>query len=103
MHTIKSQAKSIKPTAAGGDLFLISGTTLSSGHCNMLVTAVGENSRWGKLSAKLHKESEPTPLQDKLDKLAGIICFCIELQNLIYLVIIMIFPNDVGISLFLNT
>lgn len=31
---------------AGSDCFLLSGTTLSSGFAKMLVTAVGEQSRW---------------------------------------------------------
>lgn len=63
--------KSIKPVAQGGDIFLISGATVSAGYCHMLVTAVGENSRWGRTKAKLVVETSDTPLQEKLDTLAN--------------------------------
>jgi P-type Ca2+ transporter type 2C len=53
------------------DLFLLSGTSVSTGFGLMLVTAVGEESRWGKTKAKLAVESADTPLQEKLDVLAG--------------------------------
>lgn len=59
------------PVSEGGDVFLFSGTTLSSGFCKMLVTAVGEHSKWGKTKAKLAVETTDTPLQEKLDTLAG--------------------------------
>jgi len=52
------------------DPFLISGSNVSSGSCRMLVTAVGENSRWGKTKARLAAETVDTPLQEKLDVLA---------------------------------
>eukprot|EP01038_Epipyxis_sp_PR26KG_P004934 gene4934-6902_t len=52
------------------DVFFISGSTLSTGYCHMLVTAVGEQSRWGKTRAKLAVETNDTPLQEKLDVLA---------------------------------
>ena len=54
----------------GGDPFLLSGSTLSSGYCKMLITSVGENSRWGKTRAKLAVPSTETPLQEKLNVLA---------------------------------
>lgn len=54
-----------------GDVFLLSGTALSTGYATMLVTAVGENSRWGKTKAKLAAETSDTPLQEKLDVLAN--------------------------------
>lgn len=53
------------------DVFLLSGTTLSTGFAKQLVTAVGEQSRWGRTKALLAAESTPTPLQDKLDVLAS--------------------------------
>lgn len=53
-----------------GDPFLLSGSTLSSGYCTMLVCGVGVNSRWGKIKSKLNTESDPTPLQEKLTTLA---------------------------------
>lgn len=52
------------------DPFLLSGTTLSSGFCIMLVTAIGKSSRWGKIRATLTTESPDTPLQEKLSVLA---------------------------------
>jgi calcium-translocating P-type ATPase len=57
--------------AESDDLFLLSGTSVSTGFALMLVTAVGEQSRWGKTKAKLAVESSDTPLQEKLDTLAG--------------------------------
>eukprot|EP01035_Chromulina_nebulosa_P019011 gene19011-24830_t len=53
------------------DIFLLSGSTLSTGFCKMLVTSVGKYSRWGKTKSKLNVETNPTPLQEKLDVLAG--------------------------------
>lgn len=67
----EDKRKSLRPAREGGDLFLISGATISAGYCTMLVTAVGENSRWGRTRAKLAQESEDTPLQEKLDLLAN--------------------------------
>jgi len=52
------------------DIFLLSGTTLSTGYCHMLVMAVGVHSRWGKTKAMLTTETAKTPLQEKLDVLA---------------------------------
>ena len=62
-----------KPKAAfdpTGDPFLLSGTELTRGTCTMLVVAVGAQSQWGRIKAKLQKEESNTPLQDKLDTLA---------------------------------
>ena len=53
------------------DVFFISGATVSTGYCKVCACAVGEQSRWGKTKAKLSAESVPTPLQEKLDTLAG--------------------------------
>jgi P-type E1-E2 ATPase len=60
-----------KTTADSGDIFLLSGTSLSTGYAHMLITAVGTQSRWGKTKAKLALESADTPLQEKLDTLAN--------------------------------
>mmetsp|Transcript_5216 Transcript_5216/g.8033 ORF Transcript_5216/g.8033 Transcript_5216/m.8033 type:complete len:1046 (-) Transcript_5216:76-3213(-) len=59
-----------KEREAVGDPFLVSGSTLLTGCCTMLVTAVGPNSRWGKIKAALTTENDPTPLQEKLTTLA---------------------------------
>jgi calcium-translocating P-type ATPase len=63
--------KSTNPAVDGGDLFMMSGTDLSTGYAHVLITAVGEQSRWGKTKAKLAAETTETPLQEKLDVLAG--------------------------------
>lgn len=36
----------------------------------MLVTGVGENSKWGRTLASLNEEQPDTPLQEKLDGMA---------------------------------
>lgn len=53
------------------DPFLLSGTTISTGFCTLVVTAVGEQSKWGQTKAKLAVEHDDTPLQEKLDVLAA--------------------------------
>lgn len=63
--------KSRNPVDQGGDMFMLSGSSISTGYCVMLVTAVGEQSRWGRTKAKLAAEAVDTPLQEKLDVLAG--------------------------------
>ena len=40
-------------------------------HYNQPTNLVGNNSQWGKLRATLVTESVDTPLQEKLDMLAG--------------------------------
>eukprot|EP01103_Thecamoeba_quadrilineata_P021547 TRINITY_DN9939_c0_g1_i1.p1 TRINITY_DN9939_c0_g1~~TRINITY_DN9939_c0_g1_i1.p1 ORF type:complete len:1009 (-),score=162.76 TRINITY_DN9939_c0_g1_i1:73-3042(-) len=51
--------------------FLLSGCKVSEGVGKMLVTAVGENSTYGRLFLKLQTPSEDTPLQKKLSYLAN--------------------------------
>uniref|UniRef100_A0A7S3HU65 Calcium-transporting ATPase n=1 Tax=Spumella elongata TaxID=89044 RepID=A0A7S3HU65_9STRA len=65
--------KSFKPSSDGeeGDIFMLSGSSLATGYAHVLVTAVGESSRWGKTKAKLAAETVDTPLQEKLDTLAN--------------------------------
>jgi magnesium-transporting ATPase (P-type) len=63
--------KSTNPFVEDGDRFMLSGTDLSTGYAHVLITAVGEHSRWGKTRAKLVTEISATPLQEKLDTLAG--------------------------------
>lgn len=54
----------------GGDVFMLSGTTVSEGVGHVLVLAVGERSQWGVILKGLIVEPENTPLQERLDKLA---------------------------------
>eukprot|EP00736_Rhodelphis_marinus_P009795 Rmarinus@m.10054 len=51
--------------------FMLSGCQVDAGVGKMLVTAVGPNSEWGQTLAKLQQESDETPLQQKLEKLAN--------------------------------
>jgi len=64
--------KTFRPSSDGeSDPFMLSGSSLATGYALVLVTAVGEQSRWGRTKAKLAAESSDTPLQEKLDTLAG--------------------------------
>jgi calcium-translocating P-type ATPase len=67
---ITGESDDLKKNSHDGDVFLLSGATISSGYGHMLVTAVGVNSRWGRSKAKLVAESAETPLQQKLNVLA---------------------------------
>eukprot|EP01120_Amphizonella_sp_Union-15-10_P014954 TRINITY_DN7486_c0_g7_i1.p1 TRINITY_DN7486_c0_g7~~TRINITY_DN7486_c0_g7_i1.p1 ORF type:complete len:1045 (-),score=272.60 TRINITY_DN7486_c0_g7_i1:55-3144(-) len=53
--------------------FFYSGCTVVEGVGKVVVVATGMNSQWGKLKAALDVEEENTPLQDRLDWLAGFI------------------------------
>jgi len=55
------------------DPFLSAGTEITSGTCNMLVTAVGINSAKGRLMSSLVQEQRPTQLQERLEQTAAII------------------------------
>jgi len=50
--------------------FMISGSTMSSGECTMVVIGVGEHSLQGLMMKQLDQEVQPTPLQLKLEVLA---------------------------------
>lgn len=53
-----------------GDVFMLSGTTVSEGVGHILIVAVGEHSQWGVILKGLIVEPEDTPLQERLDHLA---------------------------------
>lgn len=53
-----------------GDIFMISGTTVSEGVGTVLVLAVGEQSQWGIIIQGLIVDPEDTPLQNRLNTLA---------------------------------
>ncbi|KAJ4008150.1 plasma membrane calcium [Fusarium irregulare] len=62
-----------KPDAKGVeklDPFIISGSKVNEGNGTFLVTAVGVNSSYGRISMALRTEQEDTPLQRKLNVLA---------------------------------
>lgn len=52
------------------DPFIISGSKVNEGNGTFLVTAVGVNSSYGRISMALRTEQEDTPLQKKLNILA---------------------------------
>jgi len=52
------------------DPFIISGSKINEGTGTFLVTAVGVNSSYGRITMAMHTEQEDTPLQKKLNRLA---------------------------------
>lgn len=52
------------------DPFIISGSKIQEGTGTFLVTAVGVNSSYGRITMALHTEQDDTPLQKKLNSLA---------------------------------
>lgn len=52
------------------DPFIISGSKVNEGNGTFLVTAVGVNSSYGRITMSLRTEQEDTPLQKKLNSLA---------------------------------
>ncbi|PKI44784.1 hypothetical protein CRG98_034732 [Punica granatum] len=63
--------------------FLLSGTKVTDGYAQMMVTSVGMNTAWGKIMSSVARDlAEETPLQARLNKLTdsiGIIGFTIAL------------------------
>jgi Ca2+-transporting ATPase len=55
------------------DPFIISGSKVLEGVCTYMVTSVGINSYFGRTMMALRTENESTPLQEKLNGLAGMI------------------------------
>ncbi|KAL1301415.1 hypothetical protein AAFC00_005672 [Neodothiora populina] len=55
------------------DPFIISGSKVLEGIGTYLVTSVGVNSSYGKILMAMRQDMQPTPLQKKLDGLAGAI------------------------------
>ncbi|KAK6335680.1 plasma membrane calcium [Orbilia brochopaga] len=55
------------------DPFVISGAKVLEGFGTYMTTSVGVNSSFGKIMMALRTETEPTPLQEKLNGLAGMI------------------------------
>eukprot|EP01107_Rhizomastix_libera_P001674 TRINITY_DN1279_c0_g2_i1.p1 TRINITY_DN1279_c0_g2~~TRINITY_DN1279_c0_g2_i1.p1 ORF type:complete len:1032 (-),score=389.88 TRINITY_DN1279_c0_g2_i1:85-3180(-) len=51
--------------------FMLSGCKITDGSCSMVLTGVGIHSEWGNIVANLGDKPRPTPLQDRLDELAG--------------------------------
>lgn len=66
--------------------FLLAGTRLVDGVGSMLVTAVGKSTEWGQTLEKIQEEeSQETPLEKQLEKVADSIGFC-GLVSLFFLI-----------------
>jgi len=63
--------KKVSALQSEGDCFMISGSQIVEGMGKMFVTAVGPNSMNGRLLLALRVTDEDTPLQEKLEVLAG--------------------------------
>ncbi len=50
--------------------FICRGTGVCSGECSLLVTAVGDSTEYGRIAAELQDTEEPSPLKDRLHRLA---------------------------------
>lgn len=53
--------------------FMIASCLVTTGSGYFVATAVGRNSIYGKILESLQEEDEQTPLQEKLEKMAGFI------------------------------
>lgn len=83
------------------DPFIISGSKVNEGNGTFLVTAVGVNSSYGRISMALRTEQEDTPLQKKLNILADWIAkFGAGAALLLFIVLFIKFcvnlPNNKG-------
>lgn len=69
--------KKVSPTGAAGDFLapglVFSGTVVTGGTGIMQVTAVGDQSEYGKIAKGLTEEAPTSPLKVKLSKLAGLV------------------------------
>jgi Ca2+-transporting ATPase len=72
------------------DPFIISGTKVAEGIGSFLVIATGSNSSYGRILQTLDEEPGPTPLQERLTKLAKHIAICGGIAALIFFVILFI-------------
>jgi len=66
-----SDSKSFK----NANPFLLSGTIVKEGRGEAVVCAVGPNTRMGKIEEMLQEQSEPSPLQEKLEGIVKCIFF----------------------------
>ncbi|KAF7547256.1 hypothetical protein G7046_g9059 [Stylonectria norvegica] len=69
-HVFQAMQKLDSKEAEKLDPFIISGSKVTEGTGTFLVTAVGVNSSFGRISMSLRTEQEDTPLQKKLNVLA---------------------------------
>ncbi|OBZ82739.1 Calcium-transporting ATPase 2, partial [Choanephora cucurbitarum] len=92
--SIQSISSTKKPTQdhhkSLPDPFIISGSKVLEGVCTYLVTGVGINSYYGRTMMALRTENETTPLQEKLNSLAGMIAKLGSAAGLLMLVVLLI-------------
>ena len=50
--------------------FICRGTGVCAGECSLLVTAVGDSTEYGRIAAELQDTEEPSPLKERLRRLA---------------------------------
>ena len=72
------------------DPFIISGSKVNEGTGTFVVTAVGVNSSYGRITMAMHTEQGDTPLQKKLNKLADSIAWLGAGAALLLLIILTI-------------
>lgn len=70
--------------------FLLAGTKVVEGEGVMLGTSVGARTQWGSLLSRLQSERDPTPLQEKLDRMATIIGYFGTVVAALLFIILMI-------------
>ncbi|KAI9020969.1 PMCA-type calcium-translocating P-type ATPase [Phycomyces nitens] len=72
------------------DPFIISGSKVLEGSCTYLVTAIGQNSYYGRTMMALRSEPETTPLQEKLNGLADMIAKLGSAAGILMLIVLLI-------------
>ncbi|KAG1465460.1 hypothetical protein G6F56_004882 [Rhizopus delemar] len=72
------------------DPFIISGSKVLEGVCTYMVTGVGVNSYFGRTMMALRTENESTPLQEKLNKMAGMIAKLGSAAGILMLIVLLI-------------
>ncbi|KAJ6231027.1 cation transporting atpase [Anaeramoeba flamelloides] len=91
--SVTGESKDIKKSLEE-DPFVKSGTLVVSGEGRAVVTGVGMNSQYGRMKLNFNEPDPPTPLQDKLDKMAiligkiGLYCAILTVGVLFIMIVI---------------
>ena len=67
---LKRAGKAITEGGAGDPSAVFSGSSVVYGECRAVVTAVGDSTAYGKIASELQAREEPSPLKERLKKLA---------------------------------
>ncbi|KAL0095154.1 PMCA-type calcium-translocating P-type ATPase [Phycomyces blakesleeanus] len=86
----KTSNPTLKPSKSMPDPFIISGSKVLEGSCTYLVTAIGQNSYYGRTMMALRSEPETTPLQEKLNGLADMIAKLGSAAGILMLIVLLI-------------